>query len=129
MSRKKIFPQNDHFINLFCLTQNLWIQFETWDSNQNGISNKEPVESNRLVYGQIKTIEKLSQKLKKKYGRDYSIKNLEQMRQFYLVYSKAQTSSAELQSSDFKLSWSQTLQNQKSNARLPKPAGHFRKTP
>lgn len=56
-----------------------------------------------------KTIEKLSKKLKKKYGRGYSIRNLEQMRQFYLVYSKAQTPSAELQSPDFKLSWSHYL--------------------
>lgn len=40
------------------ITQNLWIQFETWDSNQNGISNKDHVETNRLVYGQIKTIER-----------------------------------------------------------------------
>ena len=56
-----------------------------------------------------KTIENLSKKLKKKYGRGYSIRNLEQMRQFYLVYSKAQTPSAELQIPNFKLSWSHYL--------------------
>lgn len=56
-----------------------------------------------------KTIENLSKKLKKKYGRGYSSRNLEQMRQFYLAYSKAQTLSAELQIPDFKLSWSHYL--------------------
>ena len=56
-----------------------------------------------------KTIENLSKKLKKKYGRGYSSRNLEQMRQFYLVYSKAQTPSAELQTPDFQLSWSHYL--------------------
>ena len=56
-----------------------------------------------------KTIENLSKKLKKKYGRGYSVRNLEQMRQFYLVYSKPQTPSAELQTPDFKLSWSHYL--------------------
>jgi len=56
-----------------------------------------------------KTIENLSKKLKKEYGRGFSIRNLEQMRQFYLVYSKAQTASAELQATDFKLDWSHYL--------------------
>ena len=56
-----------------------------------------------------KTIKQLSKKLIKEYGRGFSIRNLEQMRQFYLVYSKAQTPSAELQVSDFALSWSHYL--------------------
>lgn len=56
-----------------------------------------------------KTIENLSKKLKKEYGRGFSVRNLEQMRQFYLVYSKAQTASAELQTTDFKLGWSHYL--------------------
>ncbi len=56
-----------------------------------------------------KTIKQLSKKLIKEYGRGFSIRNLEQMRQFYLVYSKAQTPSAELQVSDFSLSWSHYL--------------------
>lgn len=56
-----------------------------------------------------KTIENLSRKLKKKYGRGFSIRNLEQMRQFYLTYSIPQTPSAELQTIDFKLSWSHYL--------------------
>ena len=42
------------------------------------------------------TIKKLSEKLEVEYGRGFSIRNLEQMRKFYLTYSKAQTSSAEL---------------------------------
>lgn len=56
-----------------------------------------------------KTIENLSKKLKKEYGRGFSIRNLEQMRQFYLVYSKAQTPSAELKIPNFNLSWSHYL--------------------
>ncbi len=35
-----------------------------------------------------KTIEKLSSKLTGEYGRGFSIRNLEQMRKFYFVYSK-----------------------------------------
>lgn len=43
-----------------------------------------------------RTIEILSEKLIVEYGRGFSIRNLEQMRKFYLTYSKAQTLSAEL---------------------------------
>ena len=43
----------------------------------------------------------LSQKLTSDFGKGFSQRNLEQMRQFYLVYSKTQTVSAE-----FQLSWS-----------------------
>lgn len=35
------------------LSKNLWIQYETWDSNQNGISKLEHILTNRLAYGQI----------------------------------------------------------------------------
>lgn len=38
--------------------QNLWLQFETWDSNQNGITNKNHIDTNRLIFGQIKRIER-----------------------------------------------------------------------
>jgi len=35
-----------------------------------------------------KTIERLSQKLNSEYGKGFSVRNLEQMRKFYLTYSK-----------------------------------------
>ena len=54
----------------------------------------------RAEYGQ-KIIPALSIQLTKEFGHGFSIRNLEQMRQFYLIYSKAQTVSAE-----FNLSWS-----------------------
>jgi len=62
----------------------------------------------RAVYAK-KTIEDLSKKLIKEYGRGFSVRNLEQMRQFYLAYSKPQTPSAELGITVFKLSWSHYL--------------------
>lgn len=40
------------------IAEKLWVQFETWDSYQNGITIRDHVEKNRLVYGQIKAIEK-----------------------------------------------------------------------
>ena len=55
------------------------------------------------------TIKQLSSQLTEVYGRGYSARNLEQMRKFYLVYSKSQTLSAELQNTDFQLSWSHYL--------------------
>src|SRR5690606_14417222 len=67
----------------------------------------------RADYGKhlIKT---LSGKLTKDFGRGFSQRNLEQMRQFYLVYSKAQTLSAQSgqkqpMAGQFKLSWSHYL--------------------
>ncbi|WKN44272.1 DUF1016 N-terminal domain-containing protein [Tunicatimonas pelagia] len=42
--------------------------------------------------------------LQKEFGRGFSVRNLEQMRSFFLVYAKAQTVSAE-----FQLSWSHYL--------------------
>jgi len=35
-----------------------WIYFETWDSNQNGVSKKEHINSNKLCFGQIEKIHK-----------------------------------------------------------------------
>lgn len=49
-------------------------------------------------------MKELSIKLTKEFGKGFSQRNLEQMRQFYLIYSKAQTVSAE-----FRLSWSHYL--------------------
>lgn len=57
----------------------------------------------RAEYGKQVLIE-LSKKLTNEFGKGFSRRNLEQMRQFYLVYSKTQTVSAV-----FKLSWSHYL--------------------
>jgi len=54
----------------------------------------------RAEYGK-QVLTELSQKLTKDFGKGFSRRNLEQMRQFYLIYSKTQTVSAQ-----FNLSWS-----------------------
>ncbi len=55
------------------------------------------------------TIKNLSKRLLEEYGRGFSVRNLEQMRKFYLVYSKTQTASAFLSKQDLRLSWSHYL--------------------
>jgi len=76
----------------------------------------------RAEYGK-KIIQELSKKLSRDFGKGFSIRNLEQMRKFYLVYGKqigneqikkTQTLSAELIKSEnklpkFNLSWSHYL--------------------
>lgn len=57
----------------------------------------------RAEYGK-ETLKNLSVRLTKEFGKGFSQRNLEQMRQFYLVHSISQTVSAE-----FKLSWSHYL--------------------
>jgi predicted nuclease of restriction endonuclease-like (RecB) superfamily len=57
----------------------------------------------RAGYGK-KVVKELSIVLTNEFGKGFSERNIEQMRQFYLVYSKSQTVSAE-----FKLSWSHYL--------------------
>lgn len=54
----------------------------------------------RADYGK-QIIKTLSERLSKEFGKGFSQRNLEQIRQFYAVYSKTQTLSAE-----FNLSWS-----------------------
>jgi len=54
----------------------------------------------RAEYGKA-LLKKLSIKLTKEFSRGYSVRNLENMRRFYLVYQKSETVSAK-----FKLSWS-----------------------
>jgi len=72
------------------------------------IVEEEQEGSKRAAYSK-QTIEKLSEKLTAEYGRGFSARNLEQMRQFYLIYSIPQTVSAEFQTPDFQLSWSHYL--------------------
>ena len=57
----------------------------------------------RAQYGK-RIIEELSKRLQAEFGKGFSQRNLEQMRRFYLIYSKTQTPSAE-----FNLSWSHYL--------------------
>jgi DNA-binding MarR family transcriptional regulator len=57
----------------------------------------------RAEYGK-QILKSLSKSLSNEFGKGFSQRNLEQMRQFYLTYSKAQTLSAE-----FNLSWSHYL--------------------
>jgi predicted nuclease of restriction endonuclease-like (RecB) superfamily len=67
----------------------------------------------KAAYGE-KTLKELSKKLSRNFGKGFSERNLEQMRYFYLVYSKrkisqtvsAKSSIAQTESGQFKLSWS-----------------------
>ncbi len=67
----------------------------------------------RADYGK-QLLSELSHSLNKEFGKGFSITNLQQMRQFYLVYSKQQTLSVksekgQIESNEFKLSWSHYL--------------------
>lgn len=66
----------------------------------------------RSDYGKQLT-KTLSRKLTEDFGKGFSKRNLEQMRHFFLVYSKAQTLSAQFENSQqspkFRLNWSHYL--------------------
>ncbi len=67
----------------------------------------------RAKYGK-QILKELSNRLSAEFGKGFSQRNLEQMRQFYLTYSKTQTVSAESEnaivpSDNFQLSWSHYL--------------------
>lgn len=77
------------------------------------IVHEEQNGNERADYGKQR-IKMLSIKLTADFGKGFSQRNLEQMRQFYLVYSKAQTLSAEFENDNkpvrkFQLSWSHYL--------------------
>lgn len=77
------------------------------------IIHEEQNGNERADYGK-QLIKTLSIKLMADFGKGFSQRNLEQMRQFYLVYSKAQTLSAEFEDDSkvvkkFQLSWSHYL--------------------
>ncbi len=57
----------------------------------------------RAKYGQQLTRE-LSRRLSKEFGKGFSVTNIQQMRNFYLIYQKQQTLSV-----NFNLSWSHYL--------------------
>jgi len=68
----------------------------------------------RAEYGKG-LIKELSGRLTSEFGKGFSLRNVQKMRQFYVIYSKAQTVSALSEtnkltsSSEFKLSWSHYL--------------------
>jgi DUF1016 N-terminal domain/YhcG PDDEXK nuclease domain len=64
--------------------------------------------SKKAEYGK-QVLKNLSERLTESLGKGFSERNLEQMRQFYLVYSIPQTLSAELKHHHFQLSWSHYL--------------------
>ena len=72
-----------------------WIGKKIVEEEQNG--------NERAEYGE-NLIKDLAVKLTQEFGKGFSKRNLWQMKQFYLIYSKVQTLSAQ-----FKLSWSHYL--------------------
>lgn len=62
----------------------------------------------RAQYGKA-VLKALSQRLTQQFGKGFSARNLEQMRQFYLTFPIPQTVSAELEKPRFTLSWSHYL--------------------
>ena len=62
----------------------------------------------RAAYGKS-ILKSLSSKLLKEIGKGFSVDNLENMRKFYLTYSKSETVSRKLEGNDFQLSWSHYL--------------------
>jgi predicted nuclease of restriction endonuclease-like (RecB) superfamily len=56
-----------------------------------------------------KTLQTISLQLSEEFGKGFSVDNLENMRRFYLTYSKSETPSRNLES-PFRLSWSHYLQ-------------------
>ena len=78
------------------------------------IVEEEQEGKNRAEYG-VGLLKGLSESLTNEFGKGFSIRNIEQMRKFYLVYSITQTVSADSEnktqtpSANFKLSWSHYL--------------------
>jgi len=64
--------------------------------------------NNRAEYGKS-LLKKLSIELSNEFGKGFSVDNLENMRQFYLVYSKSETLSRKTEQPKFNLSWSHYL--------------------
>lgn len=62
----------------------------------------------RASYGKG-ILKSISKRLSKDFGRGFSIDNLENMRKFYLTYSKSETPSRKSGSPNFQLSWSHYL--------------------
>jgi predicted nuclease of restriction endonuclease-like (RecB) superfamily len=76
---------------------------QTYFNIGKSIVEEEQNGNERAAYGKY-LISELSKKLSEEFGKGFSKRNLEQMRQFYITYSIAQTVPAQL-----KLSWSHYL--------------------
>ncbi|MCC5946081.1 MAG: DUF1016 family protein [Bernardetiaceae bacterium] len=72
------------------------------------IVQEEQAGRQRAVYNR-KTLQLISSELSEEFGKGFSVDNLENMRRFYLVYSKSETVFRNSESS-FRLSWSHYLQ-------------------
>ena len=79
------------------------IMVQTYFNIGKSIVEEEQNGNERAAYGKY-LISELSKKLSEEFGKGFSKRNLEQMRQFYITYSIAQTVPAQL-----KLSWSHYL--------------------
>lgn len=66
---------------------------------------------NRAEYGKA-VLKDLSLHLTQRFGKGFSVSNLKQIRQFYVVYSKGQTPSVLLQNSNKKIEKRQTLSDE-----------------
>lgn len=66
---------------------------------------------NRAEYGKA-VLKDLSLHLTQRFGKGFSVSNLKQIRQFYIVYSKGQTPSVFLQNSDKQIEKRQTLSDE-----------------
>ena len=100
-ARKRVLQTVNHTMVLTCFEIGRMIIEE----EQNG--------KERADYGK-QLLSDLSQTLTKEFGKGFSVTNLQQMRQFYTVYSKQQTLSvksekSQILSREFKLSWSHYL--------------------
>ena len=62
----------------------------------------------RAEYGK-QILKELSEELTAEFGKGFSVTNLQQMKNFYVVYGKQQTVSAKSETLDFQLSWSHYL--------------------
>ena len=76
------------------------IMTKTYFEIGKGIEKEEQKGRNRADYGK-ELLKNLSIELTKEFGKGFSVDNLENMRRFYLVYSKSETVSRK-----FQLSWS-----------------------
>ena len=72
-----------------------------------------------------KTLKILSNQLTKEFGKGFTKRNLELMRQFYLVYGKANTLSSQSRNQEILSEYTQTSETSKSATVLPISQNHF----
>ncbi len=95
-ARKKIFNQvNTTMVYTYYEVGKIIVEYE-----QEG--------KERAEYGKG-LLKSISKRLSKDFGKGFSTDNLENMRKFYLTYSKSETASRKSDKPDFRLSWSHYL--------------------